>query len=232
MDVQENGERGLGERLSALPEAPRHLENRRRLDGQDRAELQKVLTDQSVRLNALVEDILSLARLEKAEADKMTNFTPCSIPDIVQTAVNLARPQAAKTDVEIAMMTGNRTLDLRRQTTSPLIRPCDPRLIESAVSNLIQNALRYSGSKTIEISVEQMPDGKALIRVADHGVGIPTDCLPRLFERFYRVDKNRSRALGGTGLGLAIVKHIAQLHGGEISVRSTPGEGSVFTLSI
>ena len=202
------------------------------LDAQDRAELQKVLKDQSVRLNALVDDILALARLEKAEADQATDFTPCSIPDIVQTAVNLARPQAAKAGVEIAIVSGLKTQDLRHETLSSLIRPCDPRLVESAVSNLIQNALRYSGSRTVEVSVEPTSAGKAQIRVADHGVGIPSDCQPRLFERFYRVDKNRSRALGGTGLGLAIVKHIAQLHGGEVTVSSAPGEGAAFQIVI
>lgn len=67
---------------------------------------------------------------------------------------------------------------------------------------------------------------------ADHGIGIPEDCQKRIFERFYRIDKDRSRALGGTGLGLAIVKHIAQLHGGEVAVRSKPGAGATFTLTI
>ena len=193
------------------------------LDAQDRADLQKVLKDQSVRLNALVEDILSLARLEKAEADRATNFIPCNVTDVVHTAVNLARPQAAKAGVEIR---------LTSQPTHPLIRPCDSRLLESAISNLIQNALRYSGSKDIEVEVKGTPNGKTVISVRDHGIGIPADWLPRLFERFYRVDKNRSRALGGTGLGLAIVKHIAQLHGGEVSVQSAPGKGSTFTLAL
>ena len=193
------------------------------LDAQDRADLQKVLKDQSVRLNALVEDILSLARLEKAEADRATNFIPCNVTDVVHTAVNLARPQAAKAGVEIR---------LTSQPSHPFIRPCDSRLLESAISNLIQNALRYSGSKDIEVEVKGTPDGKTVISVRDHGIGISADCLPRLFERFYRVDKNRSRTLGGTGLGLAIVKHIAQLHGGEVSVQSAPGKGSTFTLAL
>lgn len=102
--------------------------------------------------------------------------------------------------------------------------------MESAITNLIQNALRYSGSKSIEINVNATPTGKASISVTDHGIGIPPDCQPRLFERFYRVDKDRSRALGGTGLGLAIVKHIAQLHGGEVSVQSAPASGATFVI--
>lgn len=196
------------------------------LDAHDREDLQKVLKDQSVRLNALVEDILALARLEKAESNHAAEFVPCNLADIVQTAVNLALPQAAKAGVNLVFSLNS---GLKPQTFT---RPCDSRLIESAVSNLIQNALRYSGSKDIEVKLESAPDGKAIISVCDHGIGIPTDCQPRLFERFYRVDKDRSRTLGGTGLGLAIVKHIAQLHGGEVTVTSTPGNGSVFTLSL
>ena len=199
------------------------------LDAQDREDLQKVLKGQSVRLNALVEDILSLARLEKAEADRTTDFADCNVVDIVHTAVNLARPQATQVGVDLAFATARNS---QPATRNPLIRPCDSRLVESAVSNLIQNALRHSGSKDIEVKVERAPDGKAVISVCDHGVGIPADSLPRLFERFYRIDKNRSRTLGGTGLGLAIVKHIAQLHGGEVTVSSSLGEGAEFRLVI
>ena len=113
----------------------------------------------------------------------------------------------------------------------PVVRPCDPRLIESAVTNLLQNALRYSGSERIEVRVAGLQDGRAAVTVSDHGIGIPEDCQRRIFERFYRIDKDRSRALGGTGLGLAIVKHIAQLHGGEVTVKSRPGAGATFTLT-
>ena len=74
-------------------------------------------------------------------------------------------------------------------------------------------------------------DGRAVVTVADHGIGIPAECQGRLFERFYRIDKDRSRALGGTGLGLAIVKHITQLHGGEVRVVSAPGNGATFFLT-
>ena len=148
---------------------------------------------------------------------------PCSIADIVQTAINLARPQATRSGVEIVFDRG---------ASGALIRPCEPRLVESAISNLIQNALRYSGSKDVKINVSATPTGKVSICVRDHGVGIPPDCQPRLFERFYRVDKDRSRALGGTGLGLAIVKHIAQFHGGTVTVSSSSGQGAAFTITI
>ena len=189
------------------------------LDERDRQELLKVLKDQSVRLNALVEDILQLARLEKAEASRTAEFAICNVGDVVETAVNLVRPLADRSGIAISM-----------GRLPVLNRSCDPRLIESAVSNLVQNAIRHSGTKAIEVTAAGRSDGRAEIVVTDYGVGIPDDCQARIFERFYRVDRDRSRALGGTGLGLAIVKHIAQLHGGEVSVESRLGEGSTFRL--
>jgi len=103
-------------------------------------------------------------------------------------------------------------------------------LIEQAVLNLIDNAVKYSpeGGK-IKINVKKS-DGKIEIIVADTGCGIDKEHLDRIFERFYVVDKARSRKLGGTGLGLAIVKHIAQVHGGGVSVESAVGKGCVFTI--
>ena len=191
------------------------------LDERDRRELLKVMKDQSVRLNALVEDILSLAQLEKAEATRAVDFTDCNLGDVIQTAVNLARPQAAEAGIEIR-------LDL----PPPIVRACEPRLIESAVSNLLQNAIRYSGSKSVDVVAKEQPDGKVSVSVTDYGIGIPIDCQGRLFERFFRVDRDRSRLLGGTGLGLAIVKHIVQLHNGEVSVVSKPGAGATFQIVI
>ncbi|MDD5597644.1 MAG: ATP-binding protein, partial [Victivallaceae bacterium] len=108
----------------------------------------------------------------------------------------------------------------------------DCQLLEQALINLTDNAIKYSepGSR-VEISAA-LEDEFVIIKVKDNGPGIAREHLPRLFERFYRVDKARSRKLGGTGLGLAIVKHIAQLHGGSISVESELGQGSTFTLRI
>lgn len=194
------------------------------LDGQDYRDLQKVLRDQSKRLNTLVEDILSLSHLEKAESDSDLTFTNCNLADIVQTAINLAHPLADKAGIQLIFQ--------KKDVLSDYIRPCDPRLIESALSNLIHNALRHSGSKTVEIVLKKMESGKVSIRVIDYGMGIPVECQARLFERFYRVDKNRSRALGGTGLGLSIVKHIVQLHRGSVSVTSAPNHGSTFEMTI
>ena len=107
----------------------------------------------------------------------------------------------------------------------------DPRRLEQMLLNLIDNAIKFSRpGGTVTISHE--PGEGDLVSVKDTGEGIPPEHLPRIFERFYRVDRARSRELGGTGLGLAIVKHLARAHGGEVRVRSAPGEGSTFTIEL
>jgi two-component system phosphate regulon sensor histidine kinase PhoR len=105
-------------------------------------------------------------------------------------------------------------------------------LLEQAIVNLIDNAIKYSDAGGRIVLGCEKDRGEVVISVRDEGQGIEPEHLPRLFERFYRVDKARSRNLGGTGLGLAIVKHIAQAHGGEISVESTLGSGSTFYLRL
>ena len=108
----------------------------------------------------------------------------------------------------------------------------DPDLLERAISNLLDNAIKYTpaGGK-IEI-ITKTQENNLLITVKDNGIGIPAEDLPRIFERFYRVDKSRSREMGGTGLGLAIVKHIIQTLGGEVSVQSEINKGSAFTIKL
>ncbi len=189
----------------------------------DRGEILSVLQSQSKRLNALAEDILSLAKLEQSETLPQKDFSLCDVAEIVQSAANLAEPMAQKADVK-----------LTTEIAAPgsFLRECNPRLIEEAITNLINNALRYSGSSTVQVTLASREDGKLLIRVIDHGIGIPKAAQPRVFERFYRVDKGRSRELGGTGLGLAIVKHIALLHGGDVALESEPGAGCTFTITI
>jgi len=105
-------------------------------------------------------------------------------------------------------------------------------LLVQAVGNLIDNAIKYSARDTdIQVSARR-EESSVIVEVQDNGNGIPREHLPRIFERFYRVDKSRSRDLGGTGLGLAIVKHIVLAHGGRISVDSMLGKGSTFTITL
>jgi two-component system phosphate regulon sensor histidine kinase PhoR len=105
-------------------------------------------------------------------------------------------------------------------------------LLEQAVINLIDNAIKYSQSNSRIKVTAQQARGQVNITVTDFGCGIQNKYLPRLFERFYRVDKARSRKLGGTGLGLAIVKHIVQAHNGSVAVESSLGKGSRFTIKL
>ena len=108
----------------------------------------------------------------------------------------------------------------------------DETQLTSMFSNLVENAVKYTpvGGR-VEVTAES-DEGEVVVRVSDTGIGIPEKSLARIFERFYRVDKARSKETGGTGLGLSIVRHIAENHGGHVTVESTPGEGSTFTVRL
>ncbi len=180
----------------------------------------QILSVHTERLNALVQDILALSELERRSAGPERDFERIVAADPAASAVELLRARAAACGM---------TLHFRDRSGGAEVL-ADRQMLEQAVMNLIVNAIRYSGSREpVEIEVAAA-DRQVQIRVIDHGCGIAAEHLPRLFERFYRVDKARSRKAGGTGLGLAIVKHIMQLHGGSVEVQSTPGLGSTFTL--
>ena len=191
------------------------------LDDAGRTKCYDILARQARRLNALVMDILSLAAIERRQSAKKRDFTEIRLDTLVAETLSLCQD-----DVERAQM------QLRLQTPCPevWIRG-DAQLLEQALVNLITNAVRYSGSPDIVVGL-QCDATTARVTVEDHGCGIAEEHLPRLFERFYRVQKDRSRACGGTGLGLAIVKHILILHRGRVTVNSTPGQGTCFTLTL
>lgn len=196
------------------------LEDGEGLSNADRKAILAILKNESVRLDKLAQDTLALARIEHTSDEAKRAFAVCNLADVLKNAFTLMKPKAATAGVGLVL--------LKNESVKAA---CDAALIEEALLNLIENALRYSGSRTIELSLEAT-GGRAKLSVADNGVGIDKKHLPRLFERFYRIDKARSREKGGTGLGLAIVKHIAQLHGGEVSVASSPGVGSTFSIII
>ena len=176
---------------------------------EQRRVLLSLIRKESRRLNGLVQSILDLARLER-EGDVL-NLAEVDLADLVREAAG-KHPCACE-----VKSTGT-------------IR-CDPQLIEQAVSNLIGNAVRHSGSDEISVTVEC--DAKtARIVVEDHGVGIPPEHVARIFERFHRVDPARAAETGGAGLGLAIVRRIARLHGGDVAYSPSDPKGSRFTLSI
>ena len=173
------------------------------------------------RLNAIVEDLLALARIEQIGEKASVALQKRRLRNLVENAVNVVQHRADVKHIsfELAM------------EEDPHIK-VDSTLFEQALVNLLDNAVAYSPEKEqVAISFARKQN-EFVISITDHGIGISQQHLPRLFERFYRVDKARSRKHGGTGLGLAIVKHIAQAHGGRVKVQSQPGKGSVFSIHL
>ncbi len=173
------------------------------------------------RLTTVVEDLLMLSRIEDQGERRELKQEKTRLREIFQNALQVCRPGADEKRIRIELA-GDENL----------AAVVDPVLIEQAVVNLLDNAIKYSDTETsIRLAARQTTD-EIQISVQDHGIGIERKHLPRLFERFYRVDKARSRAMGGTGLGLAIVKHISQAHGGHVDVASALNEGSTFTIHL
>jgi len=173
------------------------------------------------RLSAIIDDLLDLAKIEETSTHEQLQTAQVLLRDVLQTVVQMCTHQAA-----------SRAVTLELDCPPTLMARLNAPLMEQAVVNLVDNAIKYSpeGSR-VRISAAT-GDGALRVAVQDWGPGIDREHLPRLFERFYRVDKARSRAGGGTGLGLAIVKHIAQAHGGSVEAESLPGKGSTFTISL
>lgn len=171
------------------------------------------------RLSRIVDDLLDLSQIEAQEAPSRA---PIPVRLLVSETVDLVQAAADLAEVPIRVTPEPPEIEIA----------CDRRQMRSALMNLLDNAIKYSGShQTVEVGAEVVGDRIALV-VRDHGIGIPTRDLERIFERFYRVDRARSRDTGGTGLGLAIVRHVAQAHGGDVTVESREGEGSTFTLQV
>jgi two-component system phosphate regulon sensor histidine kinase PhoR len=173
------------------------------------------------RLTTILEDLISLSIIEQDDEKKAIKLQKKPIKNVLQTAIGNCREKADVKDI---------TIDLVDEEN--ILAMIDSVLLEQALANLLDNAINYSHEgSSVHVSAVQKEDS-IIIRVQDHGTGISKEHLPRIFERFYRADKARSRNLGGTGLGLAIVKHIIQAHGGYATVDSTPGKGSTFSLHL
>jgi two-component system, OmpR family, sensor histidine kinase SenX3 len=171
------------------------------------------------RLSRIVDDLLDLSQIEAQEAPTRA---PIPVKLLISETIDLVQAAAELADVPILVTPEPPDIELA----------CDRRQMRSALMNLLDNAIKYSGPRQpVEIGAQIAGDRLALT-VRDHGIGIPTRDLERIFERFYRVDRARSRETGGTGLGLAIVRHVAQAHGGDVTVESREGEGSKFTLHV
>ncbi len=167
------------------------------------------------RLTGIIEDLLSLVREERGRAE--LNISDVRLDELTLRVVKRLMPLSQKKGLKI------------ETHVSPVLLEADSERIEQVVSNLVDNAIKYTDTGKIVVVVKQEGEN-AVLTVQDTGIGIPKDAQQRLFERFYRVDKARSRGTGGTGLGLAIVERIVSMHNGYIRLKSEPAKGSVFTL--
>lgn len=177
------------------------------------------IADEAVRVGRIIEDLLDLSRME---ADSSLPQEVVSLPRAVEAAIERVQHSADQRGVAIETLDGSGVPEIRG----------DERQLVSAVANLLDNAIKYSDAGARVSVVIDHSRGWVDVAVHDQGVGIPSSDLERVFERFYRVDRARSRQTGGTGLGLSIVRHIANNHGGEVTVESREGEGSTFTLRV
>jgi two-component system phosphate regulon sensor histidine kinase PhoR len=190
---------------------------------QDARHFLGIVVRQADRLAAIIEDLLALSRIEQSEGAGNLPLEACPVALMLDAAIADCSPRARE-----------RSIVLESACPPDLVAEINAPLLEQALINLVDNAVKYSDTgRTVRVVAEAAgPDAGVAIAVHDQGCGIAAEHLPRLFERFYRVDRARSRSLGGTGLGLSIVKHIVQAHGGSVAVESTPGVGSTFTIHL
>ncbi len=191
------------------------------IDNRDEAlQFLGIIDKQTRRLNSIIDDLLSLSKLENLEHQEL-EFEDCNIVGIVSAAVQLCLDKARGRNVEIIQKCGT---NMQAEVI--------PLLVEQALVNIIDNAVKYSDTEGKVIITCTESENYIHIAVEDYGRGIPEKDLPRIFERFYRVDKARSRELGGTGLGLSITKHIIRVNKGTIRVTSEAGVGTTFYINL
>ncbi len=180
----------------------------------------EIIDKHAKRLEAIIEDLLKLSRIEQ-DSEKNIQLTEITVADVLKNSVQLCREKADAKKIAIGV-----------SCHEDMSVKMEPRLFEQALVNLLDNAIKYSDEGSDILINTTQSENEVVIDVRDHGCGIEKKHIPRLFERFYRVDKARSRNLGGTGLGLSIVKHIVQTHGGHVSVDSQVGKGSTFSIHL
>jgi two-component system sensor histidine kinase SenX3 len=192
------------------------------LDEEDPAVVQRLaqrMQYEALRVGRTIDDLLELTRIE---AEETRAREPVPVHLVIAEAVERIRAAADRAHIDIRVDEAPPGLTLLG----------DRRQLTSALSNLLENAVKYSDEGSdVEVNL-RTGSGEVAIDVRDHGIGIPTRDVERIFERFYRVDRARSRETGGTGLGLSIVRHVANNHNGNVTVASREGEGSTFTLTL
>src|ERR1700678_4143566 len=206
--------------LSLIKSAAETLLDGAKEDPAALARFLQIIDKHANRLALLIDDLLLLSTLDSGGL--RMNRQPLQFRETVQDAIDDLQARALARDVT-----------LENQVPGSLVVLADNDRMRQVISNLLDNAIKYGrdGGKT-SVEGRPLPDGRLEIAVVDDGPGIPKDAQDRIFERFYRVDKARSREQGGTGLGLAIVKHVIGAHGGEVRLESEPGSGSRFIFSL
>lgn len=202
---------GMSLLAEALLDSPEDIEHVEYFGGK--------LLDESHRMGEMISELISLSKLQGAEA--LPEMAPVGVDDLIGEAISRNQFNAESSEIELTTSgpTGLQVIG-------------DRSLLVTALSNLISNAINYS-PHSMPVSISQKVVGDVVhIRVTDRGIGIAPEDQKRVFERFYRVDRARSRSTGGTGLGLAIVKHVVANHGGNIKLWSRPGTGSTFTIEL
>lgn len=196
-----------------------------RNDADARERFLNIMSSEAGRMNRLVGDLLSLSRVE--DEARMRPATPVDVAKVLGSAVRNLREMATSSQISIAF----------EPVAHEILIPADADQLMQVFTNLIENAIKYGGEDcSVSISIAEIDRDPTLrqaavrIDVADTGPGIDPVHIPRLTERFYRVDSHRSREMGGTGLGLAIVKHIINRHRGRMKIESSLGEGSIFSV--
>ncbi len=199
----------LADSLNMQPDAPVELYR----------EFMQDIGEEIDRENTIINDLLSLVKMDKTEAD--LNIVNVSLNDLLEAILKRLRPIAAKRNIELVL-----------ESYRPVTADCDEVKLTLALSNLVENAIKYNtAGGWVQVTLDA--DHKFFyVTVADSGIGIPEEYQEKIFERFYRVDKARSRETGGTGLGLAITKNIVQMHKGAIKVASKEDEGTTFSVRI
>lgn len=222
VDFVANASHELRTPLASLLGFVETLQGPAKNDERAREKFLGIMREQAQRMARLVDDLLSLSRIEQHM--HVRPATPVDLTMLVAHIVDTLAPMADEDDIPIA-------LDLAPN----VVVPGDRDELARVVENLVENALKYgrseTGAKPVEISLTR-EGSKATFSVRDHGPGVAQEHIPRLTERFYRVDAGKSRAKGGTGLGLAIVKHIVLRHRGRLVIESALGEGSLFKVTV
>ncbi len=178
-----------------------------------------IIDRNAARMHNLIDDILELSAIEAGTVP--VERAPVHLHGLVQDVLTAVAARAAEREVALI-----------NEVAAGVVVQADARLLEQMLTNLTDNAIKFNRAGGRVAVAHELKDGRAHITVTDSGEGITPEHIKRIFERFYRIDRARSRALGGTGLGLAIVKHLARAHGGEATVQSTPGTGSTFTIEL